>query len=512
MPETIGLLILSATSATAAGTGIAGLGTLAGTTIAGVSVATVVGSAAIIGVSIGLQYALNNPEVPKPEGGAIPLKQSIPVRRRGYWINRMSGHYMLYIAAGANSQDMVAFHSGRIEEVLQVYLHDQPVTVSPDPTHGAVTSVATVGADQFDGMYIQVFYGLDSQNSCSLLDPTSTSGEWTTAHAGRGIACLAQFCQAAPDPETYSRRFRQGLPLPSVVAKLAPVWDPRDPAQSRFDRSTWRASPNPVLQLIDYLTEPDGGMGEDLDDILPPAALALWMEEADLCEGRYDSAGWYQFDNSPESVIGKILSTCDGWLCESSDGTLSLTVGVYREPTDVPLSGANILGYSVARGIADEEVVNQLDVTITSPAAGYVSEQIASVRDEDSISLLGQVRAKQLDLSWVQDEFQADLLAQRAMLRLNARSGTLVTDLYGLNYLGKRWIPVDFPTVRGLENAVVEIQDRAEVDLLNGRITFKWKLIDRAALIELGSGHPALLREDLSTYRREDGSSYVREQ
>jgi hypothetical protein len=76
-----------------------------------------------------------------------------------------------------------------------------------------------------------------------------------------------------------------------VVADCSPCWDPRDPAQHRNDETTWLYTSNPVIELIDYLTRVDGGMGLDLDTILPPAQLALWMIEADICDMTVGDAG-----------------------------------------------------------------------------------------------------------------------------------------------------------------------------------------------------------------------------
>jgi hypothetical protein len=372
---------------------------------------------------------------------------------------------------------------------MQLYLHDQGVVVTPNMNDGTIGTVASPDGSTFAGpINVQFFYGTDTQNTgAGLLNATSTSGVWTTDFAGKGIACIAMFCARASTPTAFTKIYPQGLPLPSVVAKCSPTWDPRDITQTRGSESTWKASPNPVLQLIDYLTLPDGGMGEDIDDILPAATLAQWMVEADLCESRnYHSAGFYQFDNSPENVIAKILATCDGWLAEAGDGTLVLTVGIYREPTDPPLTGDQIIGWSVNYGIADENTINQLDVTYTNPDIGYVSDQIPSVRDEAAISLSGIVRSKPLDLSWVQDPSQATVLAGRALLSANpAMSGTLTTTLYGMRYLGKRWVKVQFPVVNGLEDCVVEIQDKAQVDLMAGTVTFNWNLVDPVALAAL---------------------------
>ncbi|ETR75864.1 hypothetical protein X566_19045 [Afipia sp. P52-10] len=153
----------------------------------------------------------------------------------------------------------------------------------------------------------------------------------------------------------------------SVVADCAPVWDPRDPAQSRANPSTWQISYNPILHLIDYITEPDGGLGLEYETVIEPV-LNAWMAEADLCdervatasggtEPRYTSNGWYQFDNEPKDVINAILATCDGWLAEAGDGTLAVKVGVYREPT-VTLTQNEIFDFSLSYGQPDEQAVN----------------------------------------------------------------------------------------------------------------------------------------------------------
>ena len=511
MAETVGMLIVGAI-APGAITGIGFGSAISGASFLGVSLVTGVGTAALLGASIGLQYALNNKDVPKPEGGAQPLKQAIPPRQRGYWVNRLSGYYMLFMVANHQSLDMIAFHSGPIEEVLQLYLHDVPVSVDPPMTHGAVSNVLIVGEMAYQGVQIQAFYWRDDQNSADLINETNSVGVWTSAMAGKGIACLGMACAAAEDAEQFTKMYPQGLPLPSVVAKCSPIWNPRDPSQSRSNRATWKASPNPVLQLINYLTEPDGGMGEGLDDILPPATLAQWMEEANICDedvggrSRYLSAGWYQFDNSPENVINKILATCDGWLCEGGDGSLVLTVGKFRTPTDPPITDKHLVGYTLAYGQADEDTINQLDISFTNPDSRYASYHVASIRDEESISRSGIVRAQPLELSWVQNGNQAIELGRRAMLRLNPElSGTLTTTLYGLRYLGKRWVKVQIPTIRGLEDCVVEIQDRATVDLRGGCVTFKFNTVNVAAMLA------SRKREGDGYTTREGGGLRIRE-
>lgn len=489
MVETVGALIIASAGAGEIG-GIAGLGTLAGTTIGGVSLATVVGGAAVLGVSIGLNYALSNTSIPKPEDGSQALKQAVPPRIKAYGLNRLAGYYMLFEAAAAppaTSYDVLAFHSGRISSIDAFYFSDDVVTTNADISHG---NSAFVQATYTDGRYgsgnivLETRIGIPGEIALtSFTTDSSINGLWTTAHVGHGIAHIGLKCGGIAKPEDFSRTYPKGRPELSVLATCSPCWDPRSPSQSRLDVETWLPSFNPVIQLIDYLTNSDSGMGLDLDIILPPERLAEWMIEADVCdqlvatadgpmEVRYASSGWFRYDNKPEDVIGGITSTCDGWLAESGDGTLSLTVGLFREPTIAPLTEKHIVGFALNYGQADEQMVNELDITFTDPNQKYVSVQADSWRDEESISLTGIVRTQALDLKWVQSNSQARRLAGRAMQRLNPlMTGSFTTTLYGLSYLGKRWIPLKYPFVSGLQDCVVEIQN-SDVDLMRGRITW----------------------------------------
>lgn len=490
MAETIGALILTAAGASDIA-GIAGLGTVAGTTIAGASLATVVGTTAILATTIGLNYALNKPSIPKPEDGSQALKAAIPPRIRGYGTNRLAGFYMLFEAAGpapATSYDVIAFHSGRITQIDRFILSDDPVNLTGDISLGGgpviVHAGFTDGRYSHDAIHIESRIGAPGQTSLALMASPIISGIWTSQFVGNGIAYCGMSCDSGVDPNLYTQVYPRGRPELSVVADCSPCWDPRDLAQDRNDETTWLYSSNPVIELLDYLTRADGGMGFDLDTILPPAQLALWMAEADICdmtvatssgvEKRYESHGWFRFDNNPEDVIGGILSTCDGWLAESGDGTLSLTVGVYRAPTDPALTDKHIFGFALNYGQADEQMVNELQISFTDPGALYVEVQADPWRDEDSIALTGIVRSQPIDLKWVQSVGQARRLADRAMQRLNPlMTGSFKTTLYGLRYLGQRWVPIQYPFVSGLQDCVVEIQD-AEVDLLNGSITWQF--------------------------------------
>lgn len=513
MAETIGALIFASVEAAGA-TGAAAFGS---TVIVGtLTVNAAIGAAAITAASIGLSYALTSaPNVPSPEAGSQAVKQSIPPRVRGYWVNRLAGAYVLFEADNNtpnSSYDVIAYHHGEIESVLEVFLHDDSVQTNLDFTNYntiiTVLGQAGTGAYEGGGVQIELLKGRDDQIATDwLYGDSNINSIWTSAFRGRGIAALVLKCTGPADAANYSNVYPRGKPEPSVVAKCSMILDRRT--------NVTAATPNPVVQLIDYLTgDPDvtGGPGLDYDTTIAPV-IDQWHTEAALCDDivsgslRYTSAGWYTFENKPEDVIGKILSTCDGYLMENGDGTLSLTVGYYREPTEPALTSEHLLGFSVDYGTADESKVNQLDVTITYPAEKYVSIQLNSIRDEDSISMFG-LRSQTLDLTWVQTVDQASRLAERAMQRLNSTmSGSIVTTLYGFRYFGKRWIRLQYP-IAGLEDCVVEIQT-VRTNLLGGQITFEWKLIDPSGYAE-SIALPKVYREDGSFLLRENSAAYTR--
>ncbi|TFV34546.1 hypothetical protein E4K66_30740 [Bradyrhizobium frederickii] len=497
MAESIGLLILSAAGATGSVTGI---GTASALVVADVAIsvstaATVVGTAAIVGASVGLQYALRgNPQLPKPQDGSQALRQAIPPRLRGYGINRLAGYYMMFDSDGgtpAVSYDVIAFHSGRVDSLLELYLSDDLVTTEPSVLNGGAGT-----CNPQDGAYGVITL----QTRLGEVSPAPLDGmisPWDSSHLGRGIAHATMICPGAGNPEAHTNFYPRGRPELSVVALCSPIWDPRDGVQSISNEATWVAKCNPVLELLDYIVRADGGLGQDIDIALPPVTLAQWMAEADLCdelvakegggtEPRYAAHGWYRYDGSPEDIINSMLAACDGWLSEAGDGSLSLVVGVYREPTEPALTQSDIVGISLTCGQPDEQIINVLNVSYTDPSQKYVEAPLGDVRDDTSIAEIGVARPRPLSLTWVQSPTQATRLAERAVSRLNPRrSGTLVTKLIGLRYLGKRWVRLQYPFLADLEDCVIEIQPSPKIDLLAGRVTFTWNLVEPAALLAL---------------------------
>jgi hypothetical protein len=474
MPQAIGAAILTAIA-------VADV-----VVIASVTLSTIVGYAVITGVMIGLQFLLPKPEMPKQEDGSQAIRQSIPPRNGAYGRVRLAGAYMLYEVNEGTSYDVLAVVSGKIGGFVGYYLHEDSVELDEN---GIVQEFEDERYGD-DLIQIKTRIGEPVETAYTELTEVLPAEIWNEDYRGDGIASVMLRCHS-PQTEDIQKRYPQGLPEPSFVLDGYPIWDPRatSPVQSRDDPDTWQVSTNPVLQLIDYLTHPDHGMGLDYHAIIEPVLDQL-MEEADLCdelvprklgmEPRYESAGWFTFDTKPESVIGAILATCDGWMAENGDGTLSLFVGAYRAPTDArhTLTAKHILAFDFSFGVADEERVNEIAISFTSPEHRFKDTQLEPWRDEDDISESGIIRSRGLVLGWVQSHPQARRLAKRAMARFQAAiQGNFTTDLCGIAIMGRRWVRVQYPYISGMEDVVVEIQ-RADVDLMEGRVTFEFATID----------------------------------
>lgn len=486
MAELVGTIILNAT----------GFGSIATTILFGsTTVAAVVGGAALVGGSIVgaalLSSAAAGPKaldfnVPKPSDGTQSLRQAISPRLAGYGRCRIAGVYVLYDTDPATgySYDVIALHQGQIGGFVHYFLNDDLVT--PNASTGQVP-----GASGFDdGRYenypvIKTRLGLATETAYSEV-VTGLPGVWTTAHRGDGVASAMLRCET-PNSSIAFTKFPYGLPKLSVVADLAPLFDPREETQSRSDPTTWAQSHNPVIQLINYLTDADRGLGLDWDEIIAPNLTAL-MAQADYCdeavtlangttEPRYRSSGWFYLTTDPADVIASILATCDGWMTESGTGAISLVVGKYVAPT-VTLTDDHILGFSIDHGVADEELINQIKFTFNAPENDYREAPGVPWEDAASIAETGRIRPQQLSYTWVQSHSQGRRLAKRAMARNQARlRGTLQTSLYGLQALGSRWVGVQSTLISDLANAVIEIS-RARVDIINAQVSFDWILVN----------------------------------
>lgn len=492
MPETIEWMwqaagVIAGLALAAVGIEAASVVTIFGITTTALSVATAVVSVALIAGSIGLQMllaraprgaTLGGPALPSPEAGHQPLRQAIPPRIVGYGRVRLAGSYVLFEADSGVSYDVVALHHGKISAFVGYYLHDDVVEISG----AGVVDVMGDGRYGASSITIKTRLGLDTETAYSeITTPLSTI--WTSAYRGDGLASLALICEPVAAIDDFPTIYPRGKPEPSVVADCTAIYDPRDETQDIDDPDTWLVSANPVLQIIDFLTNSDRGMGFDWDILIEPTLTDL-MVEADNCdavvakadgttEPRYASNGSFPLDADPADVIATILDTCDGWLSENGNGALVLRVGVYSAP-ELVLQSKHVRGVSIQYDLADEEAVNELTIDYTESQLDYKTVPGEPWRNETDISERGKTLSQRFALSWVYSHPQARRLAKRRDAQNNATlRGTITTTLYGLQALSERWIRVEAPDLPDLSGLVIENRGMA-IDLLNAQCTIKF--------------------------------------
>lgn len=484
--------------------------TWVGATVGG-AVATITGSLALGGyVSTALYYgtqftiyaglsAAMAPKVPKQTFGMATLKQSRPIRRRGYGRYRAGVVWALWDARLAKACDVGAVHDGQIDAFEQYFLHDDAVTV--------IGGVVQTGAD---GRYwapdhrvlLQSRLGLPMETAYAPII-AAMGGAWTLAHRGDGVASimmLAEHGKAA----NVNHDYPYGEPLPSAVIRAQRVFDPRDITQDEADPSSWKWSKNPVLGLMHFLAY-DRGYAYDwsANEVATFNAakwarrfgntLAYWVQAADDCDEavdlaggdtapRYEIGGQYEMTADEASVINQFLVSMDGWLSADGGGGLVVYAGKFSAPA-VTLTDSDVLAFTVDYGVELENQVNEVVVTYTNPANKYNESEAPPWTDDAAVLEVGKPQTEELDLPWVQSLSQARRLAKRRMERHQASCrGTMscALDTGARSILGKRFLAVDLKAAPATlqAGAVIEVTGNMQVDLNTLTVSFQWVAVD----------------------------------
>jgi hypothetical protein len=437
-------------------TGTAALVSTYAASITAVSVATL----AYVGPSL-----LFAPKIPSPEFGRSVKRQPIPDRVSGYGRARVGGAYMLYETDGTNeglALNVFAMHDGLIAGWLDdgIYLNDQTVTVGGDTyvESGPDLRYGKLG----DLVRIETRRGLPTETNYAAVT-AARADVWPSNARGDGVASLMMIAKAK-EKELFTRDYPNGLPLPSAVGDLQYCWDMRlgDRGAITTDADkeaspTWvGGSRNPILQLLDFMTNPETGMGLPVSRFLPN--IDAWAAAANVCDEavplaaggtvpRYQSGGLYLHSTAPADVIATILATCDGWMAQDATGCFTVQAGEYVEPT-VVFTEAHIVGLSRQFYREDEKATNEIVISYTDPAFDYTEVETTPWRIESDIAARGdEVRSQPLSLPWVQNNSQARRLAKIAARKATAPiSGTLTTTLDGLRAWSERRVRIQAPS------------------------------------------------------------------
>ncbi len=424
------------------------------------------GYAAVIAGPALLARALTN--LPSAEQQKIPFRQAVPPRQSGFGRVRVSGPYSLFEEYNGDSFDCVPFHDGKIDAVETYYLHDDIVTIgSVSINDTAYTDGVSFSGGATAQYRVAIRFSATTGAATETAHPCLTDlPEWGSSHRGDGIASIGLRCYGVKR-EKFSAAYPYGLPQPSVVARLQACFDPNSGSDDPDDTSTWDWTENTARELLTYLIRDDaGGLGLDYARRIEPS-LASWQAGADVCdesvslkaggtEARYRSGGIFLHNNAPSDVIGALLAACDGWLGEAGDGSLKFYAGKYTAPT-VTFTDDHIRGYSWNRFRTDEEAANEFQGTYVEPDLDYSEVQTDPWVDADDIAARGQTRTQSVPLNWVQSHAQARRLLKRVAKKSVAPQGRIVTNLYGLQAFGERYVAIQNSELPSMADIVVEI-------------------------------------------------------
>lgn len=468
-----------------------------------VSVAAAVGvfvTTGNIGLSIAAYQVTNAvttaafAKTPRPAQTGTALKTERPSRISGYGRNRLFGAYVLYeTAEDGTAVDVWAFHEGRVDAIEGYYLGDDKVTVLS-------AGFVAVGEDKRYGPNpdnIQIGANLGASPGVAWPQVMAKlPGVWTSAHRGDGVVTgfmLSKPVKAKNFQTTYATGGPNQTPL-AIVARLQPVFDWRDPAQSVDDPATWTWGENAILHLAHYeLVRNNKTWARHF---LP--TLAFWTAAANDCdvamplkaggtEPRYRSCVTHRHagDGSEhKAVVAAILACCDGWMAPRQDGALVVYSGRYYPPT-VTIDARQIVSYTWETGIEDESAVNEIPVTYISADHDFNAVDTDPWTDEDDISARGAVRSEQLE-NQVPSYAQARRLAKRKMAQdMAPKRGTCVTTSAGSVVIGQRFIMLDLTEGAGTPYAFTPYAGPVEItqlrrNLETGAVAFTWRAASAA--------------------------------
>lgn len=428
--------------------------------------------------SAALRAAQGTPDADAVKGSK---KQPIPPRIRAYGYRKLGGYYLLWEAKNNYAYDVVYFAEGPCQggPNEQVWSHDHVLLVNPST--GWVAGSPEYGGGSGDLIHVETRRGLPTETSYAAITAGIGSSVWPAAARGDGLSTLGADYHHAKQ-ENLLDDFPQRDPSWSKTSHWSLIWDPRDPAQSRTDWTTWTgAHANIGLQILDFCCHPTG-MAMDYETEIAPA-LEHWKGEFDICdedvplasgatEKRYWGSSFYAVPADPQEHLDRLLAACDGKLLKDQHGVWRLWVGKYRAPT-VHLEDLDIAGHDLSGDAAAFDLANEIVPKFVDPEKNWTMVDTPEWRDQDEVDRIGgKVMSQPLALEACNSRTMARRIG-KAVLRRNGSPlrGSITGRLSAAEALGQRWISADLPDL-GLSGLVLEMEDggklafsRAAVDL-----------------------------------------------
>jgi hypothetical protein len=319
------------------------------------STAATAAVAAALTLAVG---AVTSALTPRPSTNAAPsvFRQSVANSFIVYGKRRVGGLLVFFHPAKINGNNyryfVIAVAGHRCKGVLRWFLNDEVVTVN---AQGLVTSGAYKNR-----AWLWFGRGTDGNEAPNVF-LTETSGKWTTAHAGKGVAKIyAQF-------QMTDEVVQAGMPnITAEIEGKDDIYDPRTDARG-YTR-------NAILIFYDWLAmaREVGGFGAYEDEIDWDWVSA----QANVCDELVPIPGGqelrYEFDSyitagaAPSEVRDTFVTCCAGTFTYSN-GKMLLRPGYYVPPS-ATLSEADLAGPITVPALrAGDEIATEVAGTYVEP-------------------------------------------------------------------------------------------------------------------------------------------------
>ena len=280
------------------------------------------------------------------------------------------GGVLVYAESNGNKNEfmhmVLALAGHEVNKIGEIYFNDRSAATDPS---GSVKWADWTKLNRHAG-------GGDQEADADLV---AASDKWTAAHRGGGIAYI--YARLKYDRE--GNVWPTGLPNITAVVQGRKVWDPRAEATAY--------SSNPALCVLDYLRNPDWGLGAADDEL----DIQSFRAGADYCDAapadgedakRFTCNGSFNADAKPREILEQLLSSCGGSLTYSR-GRFRFCAGAGE--TVMTLGGDDLRGdLSVVPRPSRGELFNAVGGTFSDKAQNWVSQEFPETsdrryRDED---------------------------------------------------------------------------------------------------------------------------------
>lgn len=394
--------------------------------IGGLTIGSLVTTVAISGAS----FVLNKALAPKvrssgiDEGQKSTVQQALPSQRLIYGKALVGGPIFFYEVKPPYLYIGIVLASHEIDGVEKIYINGKEVAF--DGTGAVSTSNFVNGSTPY--VYGSVRLGADDQ----AIDPILAAdfSELPSTFRQRGHATIVLKCNYGSSAEDHEKYWGAAAPQFLFLVRGMKVFDPRQPAQSVSDASSWQWSDNASLCLAHYLTFSKGcDRSWDAIDLEALKVAASHDDESiSLASGgvepRYTINGVIDLASDPSDMVLNMLSANLGRLVWRG-GVYAILSGVPRDPVWTFNDDSARGEMSVRMHRDRKSLVNVVRSVFAASDREYQTVNGPVLRNADYIEEDGEIYEITVTLPLTASHTMAQRIAKATMER--SRLGRLIT-------------------------------------------------------------------------------------